>query len=346
MKRCTKCILPETYPGILFDDKGVCNRCHEWKTSYENVDFVSLKSELDQLIILKKRESKENGLPYDVIVPISGGKDSAYALYIMKEVYGCRVLTVNYNNSMQSELAYRNIMHMVEVFDVDFRMVTIQPSLLKRAYFEAMKHLKEFCLVCNCSGYWILLSFLTEQFSKFGYIPLIVGGWNKMYEFDPQINTLNFKTYRKLLEDYGLIDMFASTLNMDILDALTSQGDVRQHSSGGFIQLPEYLEWNHDVILKVLKSKGWQPMKDKDTHFDCWASPIADKLELLKYGLNQKSTIAATLVRAGKLERENAIIAEELSLHEPDDWRLIERFARHIGYSLNEFENLKMNFSK
>ena len=346
MKRCTKCILPETYPGIVFDDKGVCNRCHEWETNYRQVDYLRLKGELDQLIELKKSEAKFHGLPYDVIVPVSGGKDSAYVLYIMKELYGCRVLALNYHNTMQTELAYRNLVNLIDVFDVDFKMVTIQPSLLKRAYYESMKRLGEFCLVCNCTGYWILLSFLSDQFSKYDYIPLIVGGWNRLYEYDPQINTLNFATYRKLLEDTGLIDEFTKTLSIEVLDGLTIQSDVRQQQSGGYIQLPEFWEWDHAEILRILKEKGWQPMKDKDTHFDCWASPFADRLEVMKYGLNQKSTIAATMVRAGKLNRDEAFIAEELSRYEPEDWQLVERFARHIGFSLTEFETLKLRLIK
>ena len=99
-------------------------------------------------------------------------------------------------------------------------------------------------------------------------------------------------------------------------------------------------------MLRILKDKGWQPMKDKDTHFDCWASPFADRLEVMKYGLNQKSTIAATMVRAGKLNRDEAFIAEELSRYEPEDWQLVERFARHIGFSLAEFETLKLRLIK
>lgn len=346
MKRCTKCILPQTYPGIVFDENGICNRCHEWETSYGHVDYGRLRGELDRLIDLKKEEARNNGLPYDVIVPISGGKDSAYVLYIMKELYRCRVLAVNYHNTMQSELAYRNLVNLVDTFDVDFKMISIQPSLLKRAFNVAMRQVGEFCLVCNCTGYWILLSFLSDQFSKYGYTPLIVGGWNRMIEYDPQINTLNFATYRKLLEDSGLINEFSQILSMDVLDGLTLQRDVRQQNSWGFIQLPEYWEWDHAEMLRILKKKGWQPMKDKDTHFDCWASPFADRLEVLKYGLNQKSTIAATLVRAGKLDRDEAYIAEELSLYEPEDWQLIERFSRHVGFSLAEFENLKLKLLK
>lgn len=346
MIRCTKCILPETYAGIQFDNHGVCSRCHQWETAYAKVDYSQLKTELDLLIDQKKEESRVFGLPYDVIVPVSGGKDSAFVLYTMKEVYNCRVLAVNYHNTMQTQLAYQNLMNLVETFDSDFKMITIRPSVLKRAYAEAMNRLGEFCLVCNCTGYWIMLSFIERWFSPYGYSPMIVGGWSRKYEFDPQINTLDFGLYRKLLEESGLIAEFSETLSTSVLDTLTGQHDVRQQKSGGFIQLPDYMEWDHAEILQTLKVKGWQPMKDKDTHFDCWASPLADRLELLKYGLNQKSTIAATMVRAGKLDRNLALLNEDRLTDVPDDWELVERFGRHLGMGFSEIDVLKLKFRR
>lgn len=343
MKRCLKCILPENYPGIEFNDHGICSRCQEWELQYSQTDYSELGRKLDLLIEACKEKARLNGVPYDVIVPISGGKDSAYVLYVMKELYNCRVLAINYHNTMQSELAYRNVIQLINTFDVDFRMLTIQPSLLKRAYHESMKRLNEFCLICNCTGYWIFLSFLDGQFSRYGYVPMVVGGWSRKYEYDPQINTLDFQQYRNILEESGLIDEFCQTLDRDVLDDLTFSSDIRQQNSEAFIQLPDFREWDHHEILRILKMRGWQPMKDKDTHFDCWASPLADKLETLKYGLNQRSTIAATMVRAGKLNRENAIMAEELSLYEPIDWNLTERFAKHINCTLEEYETLRSN---
>lgn len=341
MKRCTKCILPETYPGIVFDEKGVCSRCYEWETDFRRVDYARSKQKLNQLIQEQKEEARKLGLPYDVIVPVSGGKDSAYVLYVMKELYGCRVLALNYHNTLQTELAYRNLMNLIDVFDVDFKMITIQPSLLKRAYREAIKHHSEFCMVCNCTGYWILLSFISELFSTYYSVPLIVGGWNRLFEYDPMINTLDFGVYRKLLEDTGLIGEFTQTLNIGILDGLTLQKDVRQQNSVQFIQLPEYWDWDHAEILRTLKEKGWQPLKDKDTHFDCWASPLADRLEVSKYGLSQKNTIAAAMVRAGKWNRQDVLIAEEQNVNTLDEEQLFDRFAKHIGLPFTESETFR-----
>jgi hypothetical protein len=252
MKRCKNCILPETYPGISFDQNGVCNRCHDWYGSFKQVDYAKLRQALDELVVAKKKEAIEHGLPFDIVVPVSGGKDSAYVLYVMKEVYNCRILAVNYHNTLQTELAYKNLMHLADVFNVDFRMINIKPALLKKAYQASMMNHGEFCMVCNCTGYWLMLSFLGQLFGRYGYVPMIVGGWSKLFEYDPQINSLNFSQYRALLEKTGLIDQFLEVLDPTVLDTLTGKGDVRQQNSGGFIQLPDYWPWNHTEILETL----------------------------------------------------------------------------------------------
>lgn len=337
MKRCEKCILPESYPGIRFDQNGVCNRCAEWYESFNQIDYAGLRKKLDHLIEARKKEARLHGSPFDVVVPVSGGKDSAYVLYVMKEVYNCRVLAVNYHNTLQTELAYKNLVQLTDVFNVDFRMINIKPSLLKRAYQACMIRYGEFCMVCNCTGYWLMLSFLGQLFGQYGYLPIIVGGWSKLFEFDPQINTLNFGLYRELLESTGLINEFLEVLDPAVLDSLTGKGDVRQQNSGGFIQLPDYWPWNHTEILETLSRIGWQRMKGKDTHFDCWASPLADILERRKYGLNQKTTILASNVRAGILDREKALQTEILSMYELQDEYLANRFANHIDVAVDLF---------
>lgn len=329
-ERCTRCILPGHYPEIKFDVNGVCNRCCEWDQEFSQVDYQLQKKELDQLIERSKEEARRHSLSYDVVVPLSGGKDSAYVLYVLSKLYRCRILAVNYYNTFQTVQAYRNLTTLVNHFNVDFRMITIRPDLLKMAYRYAFETSGEFCLVCNCSGYWILWSFLNKLFASSGYIPLVTGGWSRLYEFDPRINTLDFRRYRDLLESSGLLNGFLEVLDQSVLDRLTGQADVRQQASGGFIQLPDYLPWEPATILQILKRQGWQPLKDKDTHFDCWASPLADALERSKYGVNQKTTIAAAYVRAGLKDRDLALVEDELDRYQLPDKHLIGEFSRHL----------------
>ncbi|MBD3376292.1 hypothetical protein GF406_14740 [candidate division KSB1 bacterium] len=330
MKRCQRCILPETYPGISFDEHHICNRCHSWDVEYSKVDYRLLKKELDQLIEKKKEQAQKHGCPYDIIVPVSGGKDSAFVLYVMTKQYHCNVLAINYNNLFQTELARNNLQTLIDHFDVPFLSVSLKPSLLKKAYKAGLERQKEFCLVCNCTGYWLLLHTLTHYFLPYNYQPLVIGGWSKLFEFDPQINTLDIKKYFDLLKTSDLLKEFTTYLDIRALEALMENQDVRTADTLQYIQLPDYMEWNHTKIVHLLEKEGWQREKETDTHFDCWASPIADWLEKQKYGLNQKTTTIASQVRAGLLSRETAL---ELESRSPEMDEHFDRFCDFLSIS-------------
>ena len=83
MGRCSKCILPEVYPNITFDNEGVCNYCKE----LQKIEYLGSLKLKEDLVKLKKDEGK-----YDCLVPVIGGKDSTYVLYQMSKVYDMRVL--------------------------------------------------------------------------------------------------------------------------------------------------------------------------------------------------------------------------------------------------------------
>lgn len=77
MKRCSKCVTPETHETISFDQCGVCNVCRHIEYKDEKIDWAQKAKEFDKLI-----ESYRNKGQYDCIVPFSGGKNSTrYCLY-------------------------------------------------------------------------------------------------------------------------------------------------------------------------------------------------------------------------------------------------------------------------
>jgi hypothetical protein len=79
-------------------------------------------------------------------------------------------------------------------------------------------------------------------------------------------------------------------------------------------------------------------MKAKDTYFDCWTSPLVDVLDRRKYGLNQKTTILDLNVRTGIVDKDKAILAENLSMSESQDETLIKRFANHIDINIEQLK--------
>jgi hypothetical protein len=78
LKLCTQCILPETFPGIKFDDKGICNYCVREESAIAKAPAKKedYRQRLDKLI----EQIKAEALAYDAIMAYSGGKDSSYTL--------------------------------------------------------------------------------------------------------------------------------------------------------------------------------------------------------------------------------------------------------------------------
>jgi glucosamine--fructose-6-phosphate aminotransferase (isomerizing) len=100
LKRCTKCVLPETMPYINFDSKGVCNYCNNYKIRNNPKPISDLQNILDPY-----KKSKGN----DCIVPLSGGRDSCMGLHLAVKELGMKPVTYTYDWGMVTDLARRNI---------------------------------------------------------------------------------------------------------------------------------------------------------------------------------------------------------------------------------------------
>ena len=81
VKYCKECLMPDTRPGLKFRD-GVCVACVHYKQR-KTVNWKNRNKELEK--ICKKFRGK-NGDGYDCAIAVSGGKDSHYQVYYMKEV--------------------------------------------------------------------------------------------------------------------------------------------------------------------------------------------------------------------------------------------------------------------
>lgn len=100
MKRCMRCLLPETMPFIEFNNEGVCNYCQSYKPT-ELLGRDALKEELSKF----KPETEHSP---NCILSFSGGRDSCYGLHIVMEELGVRPLAYTYDWGMVTDLGRRN----------------------------------------------------------------------------------------------------------------------------------------------------------------------------------------------------------------------------------------------
>ena len=105
MNICNKCILPDTFPGVTFDNDGVCNHCR----NFQGVEVLQGHKKEYEEKFLELVDRYRNHGSYDCLIAYSGGKDSTYTLKLLRDRYNLRVLALTIDNGFVSEQAFRNM---------------------------------------------------------------------------------------------------------------------------------------------------------------------------------------------------------------------------------------------
>ncbi len=128
MRYCKRCIMPDTKPGITFDEEGICSACRSVERK-QKIDFPARQARLRALC---DEIRGSNGDGYDCVVPVSGGKDSVYQAYMMSRVYGMRTLCVTVSSHLQTREGILNLNAMVENLGLDLIKVSVRPSTQRK----------------------------------------------------------------------------------------------------------------------------------------------------------------------------------------------------------------------
>lgn len=138
LRVCTKTVMDNTDPDIVFDEDGVCNWWHEYHIQLARRPSPAERDRLLNESLDKIREAGK-GKPYDCLLGLSGGVDSSYMAYLCK-TWGLRPLVLHFDNGWNDELAVANIEAIVR--NLGFRLQTFVMNWpefrdLQRAYFKA-----------------------------------------------------------------------------------------------------------------------------------------------------------------------------------------------------------------
>ena len=135
MRYCARCLYPENAkPTIIFDDDdGICSGCkyHESRQNLE-VDWVKRELMFRELLLEARAEARERKNIYDCIIPVSGGKDSHYQVYLLKEKYGMNPLLVTFNHIFNTKSGVKNLENLVAKSGCDLVRVTANPKSVKK----------------------------------------------------------------------------------------------------------------------------------------------------------------------------------------------------------------------
>lgn len=137
MKQCRLCLLPDVVPDSAIDESGLCQYC---RIPAEDRHQAEENQRLRYLADLEKTLASVRGQgAYDCLVPVSGGKDSLYLLYRLKEDYGLRVLAFTTDINIPP-LAWRNIRRTLHRLDIPHLSYSPSPHFYRKLFRYLLTH--------------------------------------------------------------------------------------------------------------------------------------------------------------------------------------------------------------
>jgi hypothetical protein len=312
MKICTHCILPETFPGIRFNKKGLCSNCQNFNDKELKLSADRKKYEQKFHDLLRKftRQSK-NRRPYDIIMAYSGGKDSTYAMGLFKNKFQLRILAVSFDNGFISGTTIVNMKRVTDTLGIDHIFFKPKWDILKKIFTLAStqelyprKSLERASTICtSCIGLVksICLKTAIEQ-----DIPMVGFGWSpgqapvqsSVMKTNPSLVRMSQEALLKPLKK-GIGD----EIEVYFLQAMHySAPDKFPYN----VHLLSWEFYNEEMILNEIYKFGWVPPNDTDSNSsNCLLNAFANEIHMQRYGFHPYVWEIANMVRRGIMTRED-----------------------------------------
>ena len=323
IKRCIKCILPETMPYIKFDTEGVCNYCHNYKPRNK----PKPKEELFKLVESYRRDHGE-----DCIVPFSGGRDSCYGLHLIIKELEMKPVTYTYDWGMVTDLGRRNISQMCGDLGVENIIVAADIS-------QKRKNIKMNLEAWLKSPHLGMMAMLTagdkhffrhvEAIKKQTGINLNLWGVNPLetthfktgflgikpdFEEDKVYSNGVMKQLRYHSKRFKAMADSPGYFNSSLWDTLSGEYYRSFTDKKDYFHIFDYYQWNEDEVNGTLINQyDWETAIDTSTTWRI-GDGTAGFYNYVYYtvaGFTEHDTFRSNQIREGQLTREEALMLVE-----------------------------------
>ena len=326
LRRCTKCILPETMPFIHFDEKGECNYCKNYK-------LRNNPKPKEELLNLVESYRRKNGS--DCIVPFSGGRDSCWGLHLIVNELKMKPVTYTYDWGMVTDLGRRNISRMCAELGVE--NIIVADDISKKRHNISM-NLKAWLKAPNLG----MVSILTAGDKHFfrhvetvkrqtginlnlwGVNPLEVTHFKAgflgvppdfeekrvyMHGWSKQMN-YQWLRFKAMLQSPGYF-------NRSLWDTLLGEYHRSFTKKKDYYHIFDYWRWDEKICDDTLKQYDWELAPDTSTTWRIGDGTAAlyNYIYYTMAGFTEHDTFRSNQIREGQITRVEALrLVEEENL--------------------------------
>ena len=362
VKFCKKCVISNQRPNstvefqnekgekkkvINFSEEGVCSACiyHDEKES--KINWTEREDKLEKLLA----QFRSTDGSYDVIVPGSGGKDSAFTSHVLKYKYGMNPLTVTWAPHLYTDIGWKNMQEWVHTGGLDNILYTpngtLHKEMTKNAFHNLLHPFQPFIVGQRIIG--------PAMAKKFG-VKLVMYGENQAeygnaieentnpimnMDFFSSDDVMNMKFGGLAMKEYIATGKYTKN---DFAPYIAPQKTDLIEAGVEVHYLGYYLKWDpQECYYYSVDNTGFKANTVRTEGTYSKYSSIDDKIDpfhyfttLIKFGIGRCTYDAAQEVRNGKITREEAVyLVNKYDAEFPEIY--FKEFLKYIDSTENEF---------
>lgn len=356
MQYCSRCVYPMVSAvPLTFDEDAICSGCRV-HAQREKTDWNQRRLWLEELVAEYRHPKGDN---YDCIIPVSGGKDSWYQTWYVKEVLGLNPLLVTYHGNNYLPVGLRNLKRMREVFQVDHLFFSPSPTVLKKLNRLCFKKMGDM----NWHAHAGIFTYPVQVAVMYN-IPLIVwgehgfadlGGMFSVHDLIEMTAKFRLEHAQRGFDWFDMLDEANPGIEegieaKDMLWCRYPSDDQLFEANIRGIYLGNFVNWDSNRQTEMMMALGFEesPFPFERTYRrmsnldDMHENGMHDYLKFIKFGYGRCTDHVCKDIRLGKMTRAEGIKLVETHDHVKSLDLL--RWLDYVDMEESEFDEIADTF--
>ena len=333
-RQCSRCVMDTSDLNISFDENGYCNHCTNYINNISKYTYKGEQSDAIFKATIEKIKQAGKGKKYDCVIGVSGGVDSTYVAYLLKE-NGVRVLAVHMDNGWDTEESVRNVRTIIEKLGVDYESCVLDWEVFRRTQLAFLKaSVPEVETPTDIA----ILAVLHKVASRYNVKYIISGGNFASEGILPKIWQYNAKDMRYFNH---IINHFGNPKYKIPTFGFWKEVYYKFFRGIRIIYILNYVPYSKEKAIETLKKElGWREYGGKH-HESRITSFVQSYLMPVKFNIDYRKATYSSMICEKQMTREEAL---ELLKEKPYDDTTIKRdkeyLAKKFEITLDELETI------
>ena len=334
---CSNCVMDTTDSKIVFDSLGVCDHCNTFYKDILPNWHTDERGDIKLTGIINNIKKQGEGKDFDCLMGMSGGIDSSYLLYVMKEKYGLRPLVFHVDAGWNSQIAVNNIERLVDGLGLDLYTEVINWEEIKDLQLAFFKSGVPHVDVPQDHAFFATM----YKFASKHKIKYILTGGN--YSTECVRNPLEWMYYQS--DSVQLRDIYkkfgtGKLKDYPVTNILWHKVYLPYVKKIKLIRPLDFVPYNKDEAMQLLVDKfGYQKYPQK--HFESRFTRFYESYWLpKKFGYDTRKVQYSSLILTNQMTREEALKKLESPSFDPETIHQdFEYVATKLGISVEELQS-------